>query len=112
MDPTFEVLVESERTEAELLEALQRPLRGTRQGGYLLAQGNVLKFSENPLRDSSKLGNGESSWPYFKYSLSVFPQHESDLEVQKALANELVAALRPYCSDLELIAEPWADRAL
>lgn len=112
MDPTFEVLVESERTEAELLDALQRSLRGTRQGGYLLVRDNVLKFSENPLRDSSKLGNSERSWPYFRYSLSVFPQREPDLEVQKALANEVVAALRPYCADLELIAEPWADGAL
>lgn len=111
MDPTFEVLVESERTEAELLDALQLSLHGARQGGYLLVQGNVLKFSENPLRDRSKLGNGERSWPYLKYSLSVFPQREPDLAVQNALANEVVAALRPYCSVLELIAEAWAGGA-
>lgn len=111
MDPTFEVLVESERNEAELLDALQLSLDGTRQGGYLLVQGNVLKFSENPLRDKSKLGNGERSWSYFKYNLSVFPLREPDVEVQNTFANEVVSALRPYCSVLELIAEPWADGA-
>jgi len=105
MELTFEILVETEKSKEELMEILQEKIEGTvRQKGYLLLQNNVLKIEENPLHDKSRLGAGEDSWSYFKYSVSVFPQNETTIEEQKLLARKISNFLIEVAQQVELIA--------
>ncbi|MDN6886174.1 hypothetical protein QMO14_21520 [Variovorax sp. CAN2819] len=107
MDLTFEILVESKKSKEDLIEYLNNQFPDSLvRGGYLLLQGNVLKIEENPGHDKNRLGFGEESWSFFKYSASVFPQNTSDIKNQKTLARQLLDVLRATAEDVELIAEP------
>jgi hypothetical protein len=105
-DLTFSVMIDSELGELELIQAMVGNLAGSqRVGGYVRYEKNVLKLEKNSLYDAQKAQErNNESWMYYRYSLSVFPEGEVTLVLQRKVASEIVSALGKEGASAELVA--------
>ncbi len=106
IDLTFEVMVNSDKSERDIFKLLLAGLDSTSQtGGYITSSGNVLNLSRNALYGKDIDINDENAWMHYRFSLSVFPEITVDLTNQISLAKKIVSVLHESDCLAELVAE-------
>jgi hypothetical protein len=106
MDMTFELLIETDAGESDLLNLLSSGFIGaTRFGGYIEYLNNLMHFEKTFNHDREKIFSTEFPWMYYRYALMVYPLKDKNLEHQKQLAAELVLFMKKHAEFVELIAD-------
>jgi hypothetical protein len=100
-------MIDSGLGERELIQAMVCNLAGSqRVGGYVRYEKNILKLEKNSLYDAHKAQErNNESWMYYRYSLSVFPEGEVALALQRKCAADILSALGREGANAELVAE-------
>ena len=113
-ETTFAFMIDTSLSETELFRELLVGLTNTQQvGGYIKCGKNVLNLDKNSLYDKSIASEqGEDSWMYYGYELSVFPdgrnafaKGEDVLANQREAASNIMHVLQKVGAKVKLLAD-------